>query len=106
MFLNRIFKPSKAYVETQRNRAAVRCLKELRYQPEKIRRALLELNGIRIRRLVDGTSASLVYGTINGAREHRPVMERMASVLDIPVEELFPERGCVPGKGKSDQAAT
>jgi hypothetical protein len=98
MFLNRIFKPSKAYVETQRNRAAVHCLKELKFQPEKIRRALLELNGIRIRKLVNGTSASLVYGTIRGDRKHQPVMDRMAKELDIPVDELF------PGKEKSAQA--
>ena len=101
MFLNRIFKPSKAYFETQRNRAAVHCLKELKFQPERIRRALLELNGIRIRKLANGVfTPSLVYSTIRGDRKHRPIMEQVATELDIPVEEFFPE------KKESAQAAT
>ena len=105
MFLNRIFKP-KTHVRGHRNKALAQFMTELEYEPHRMRKALLAANGIRIRKLLNGTCASLVYGTIRGDRKHRPVMERMAEQLDIPVDELFPERGGIPGKGKSDQAAT
>lgn len=99
-FLGRIFKPSKVQEELGRNRAALHCLRELQFQPGRIRRALIELNGIRIRRLVNGNSPSLVYSTIKGSRRHSTVMDQLSAELDVPKEELFPE------KEKSTQAAT
>lgn len=74
-----------------RNRVAIECLKDLKYHPADIRKALLDLNRIPIRRLVNGGPPSIVYSTIKGVKKNRLTMELMASELNLAVDELFPE---------------
>lgn len=74
-----------------RNQAVLECLKGLDFPPARIRRALLELNGVRIKRFVDGRPPSMVYQTIQGTRKDAEVRQLVARELGLEVQEIFPE---------------
>ena len=77
--------------ETARNKAAVKCLKELGFPMKRIRKSLLELNEIHIPSLSNGVSNACVYNTLSGLRKNEKAMRILASSVGLEVEELFPE---------------
>jgi transcriptional regulator with XRE-family HTH domain len=87
-------KPDKSIQEANRNRAAFQCLRSLAFGPQEIRKALVELNKIKVKDLAraDGVSAVTIYNTIKGRRTNPTAMALIASRLALNIEDLFPER--------------
>lgn len=87
-------KPEKNIQDRNRNKAAVECLRSLRFGPQEIRKALVELNSIRVKDLAraDGVSAMTIYNTIKGRRTNQKAMELIASRLALDIEDIFPEK--------------
>ena len=78
-----------------RNRTALNGLRELGYPMPRIRKALVDLNGINIRELSegDGVSVPTLYNTLRGTRGNRQAREALAASLGLEKEELFPPEG-------------
>ena len=77
--------------ESNRNRAAMNCLKELGYPLISIRKSLIDLNEIRIPSLANGVSAPCLYNTLNGTRHNHQAKEILADSVGLEVKEMFPE---------------
>jgi hypothetical protein len=82
--------------ESTRNRAAVKCLKELGFPTKLIRKSVLDLNEIHIATLAEnGASKPSLYNTLNGDRKNEQCMRILSSSVGLGVEDLFPE-ACPP----------
>lgn len=78
--------------ESNRNRATLQYLESLGFSLPKIRKALIELNGVNVRELADGhVSIPTVYNVIKGNRGNVLAMQLLADRLALEPEELFPE---------------
>jgi hypothetical protein len=77
--------------ESARNRAAVKCLKELGFPSKLVRKSLLDLNEIQIATLANGVSVPSLYNTLNGERRNEQCMRILSSSVGLGVEDLFPE---------------
>jgi hypothetical protein len=77
--------------ESARNRAAVKCLKELGFSTKLVRKSLLDLNEVQIAALADGVSVPSLYNTLNGERKNEQCMRILSSSVGLGVEDLFPE---------------
>ena len=74
----------------EKNQAVLDYLASLNFPPPAIRKALLELNQVRIRTFINGVPSSMVYQTVQGRRKDRRVMAAVADRLGLQVEDLFP----------------
>ena len=79
-----------------RNRAALACLITLGFPITRIRKALLDLNGITIQGLGNGeVSYPALYNALRGYRKNGPAVivakEKLAEPLGLNVKELFPD---------------
>jgi lambda repressor-like predicted transcriptional regulator len=94
--------PNKSIQGENRNRAALRCLQVLAFGQVEIRKALVELNGVKVKNLarVDGVSAATIYNTIRGRRSSPKAKELLAASLSLGVDDLFPNvsepQACMP----------
>ena len=75
-----------------RNRAALYCLLQLGFTPTEIRPALMKLNRIKIKTLVDGHRISIfsLYNTVNGVQPSPLAKRLIARSLGLGIDELFP----------------
>ena len=83
----------KGFIQSKktRNRTALNCLKELGFSLPKIRKALIDLNGINISALADGRiSGPTLYNTLRGVKCNETAQVILAEGLDLTREELFP----------------
>lgn len=87
-------KPDKNIQEGNRNKIAFECLRSLSFGPQEIRKALVELNRIKVKDLarIDGVGAVTIYNTIKGRRTNPEAMALIASRLSLTIEDLFPEK--------------
>ena len=86
----KLFRKMLGQREVPKNRQAFDCLIELGFPRRNVRKALLDLNGIKMKRFVsDRVSANAVYATLQGLRRNPVVMELVARELGLPVEDLF-----------------
>ena len=77
--------------ENRRNRVALDGLRELGFSMPEIRKALIDLNGINIRRLGNGeVSVPTLYNTVKGKRVNEAAMSILADSLRLQKDELFP----------------
>jgi len=60
------------------------------YPVDRVRRALLILNDIRLTDLARGRSLTTVSNTLKARRRSRVVIDNMAARLGLPAEMLFP----------------
>ena len=76
---------------TNRNRAALLYLQKLGFFMPEIRKALLDLNGIRLKHMV---CRRATFGTLSrtnvGTLKNRPAQIIIAEKLKLTVKELFP----------------
>lgn len=83
--------PNKNVQEQSRNKRALECLRALSFGQIEIRKALVELNRVRVKDLAaaDGISAATIYNTIRGRRMNPKAMELVARSLDLEPNDLF-----------------
>lgn len=83
--------PNKSVQEESRNKRALECLRALSFGPIEIRKALVELNRVRVKDLAlrDGISAATIYNTIRGRRMNAKAMELIAQSLNLSPKDLF-----------------
>jgi lambda repressor-like predicted transcriptional regulator len=79
--------------ESNRNRAALNCLKEIGFSMKEIRHALIRLNGINISGLIDGQQLTppTLYNTLDGKRQNPQAQSIFSDALGLNIKELFPE---------------
>lgn len=75
-------------------RAAIEALRDLGFTIDQIRPIIPKLTGISLTRIADqvGMSCPTVTRTLSGNYGHPLVIRKIARVLDIPVEVLFPDK--------------
>ena len=80
------------FPQQNKNRAALRALLALGYPLDRIRSALLALNGLRVHQLdASDVSKTVVYAAVKGKTQHYKAMRVIAQALGLHVEELFDE---------------
>ena len=79
--------------EKNRNKAVFTHALELGFPPPLIRRAVLDLNMIRVKDLRNGhpLSLPLFYKTRDGERFNQTAMQLLADSVGLPVRVFFPE---------------
>jgi len=77
----------------KRNRVALRKLRKLGFFMPRVRKALFDLNDIKVGELAGelGFSKPTLYAALNGTWTSSRVKEALAERLLIPVSELFPD---------------
>ena len=75
----------------KRNRAALSVLWDLGFDRGKARKALIDLNEIRLAALANGITKPTLYATLYGTTENRKAKEILAGSLGLKIEEMFPE---------------
>jgi lambda repressor-like predicted transcriptional regulator len=90
-WLKKYFTPEDKNKQGNRNKRALECLKALAFEPVGIRKALIELNGLKVKDLSrqDGVSPATIYNTIRGQRINRKAIELISRSLELSVEDLF-----------------
>lgn len=71
------------------NRPVLTLCRHVGFSEENIRRALVDLNGINIRKLANGVGVTTLYGAIKGTNKHPGARILLADALGLRVEELF-----------------
>ena len=76
--------------QNNRNRVALKALKKLGFSMPKIRKALIELNGLNIIILANSkVSGPTFYNTIRGDKNNLKSQKILADTLKVDREELF-----------------
>jgi|GEM_PF-4740222 len=91
--IENIFRNTKTRSFQTKNEAVFAYLREHGFSLPAIRWALMDLNDINLGRLTNGHSIATASNTIAGRRSNKQVMEALSSMLDMPVETLFPGEG-------------
>jgi len=77
--------------KTHPNRLALQILRDLGFAMPEIRKALIDLNAVKIRQLNGAIPKHTFYAVIRGTRQNPVAMEILAQTLNLKVEELFPD---------------
>ena len=76
----------------KRNWAALQALKKIGYPLPKVRKALIELNGLTLAEISAGeVSIPTVANTLKGIRNNAIAKSLIAQKLSLSTNELFPE---------------
>lgn len=80
--------------EKNRNRAALRCLKEIGFPLPNIRSGLIKMNNIKMLTLAHDhkVKSTTLYNTVKGLRPNPEAQQISANALDLDVNELYPEQ--------------
>ena len=71
------------------NRPVLTLCRHVGFSEPNIRKALVELNGIKVRALANGVGVTTLYGVIKGENTHAGARIILADALGLRVEELF-----------------
>lgn len=79
--------------EKNRNRAALRCLRQLGFSLPEIRDGLIKMNRIKLHALAEDHEivSSTLYNTVKGLRINAKSQQISAGALDLSVQELYPD---------------
>lgn len=91
-FLRKLFSGNTKHENNQEdnpNRAVLTLCRHIGYPEVNIRRALLDLNGINVRRLANGVGVPTLYGAIKEANRNPMARIALADCLGLRVEEIF-----------------
>ena len=76
-------------IVANKNRTALRALQRLGYTMPCIRKALLDLNGIKLKTLNAEVSMVTISHIMKGKRVNRKAQRAIANALGLSVKELF-----------------
>lgn len=90
--MKQIFQTLFSKPDQNRNRAALAALRNLGFPMPVIRRALLNLNGLKVKGLADGkVSPATLSNTLKAVRANKTAQAIVAEALDLKVTEIFPD---------------
>lgn len=71
------------------NRQVLTVCRQAGFPEAHIRKALVDLNGINVKKLANGVGVTTVYGALKGENAHQVARVILADALGLRVEELF-----------------
>lgn len=89
MKIQKLFRQAGRLLLSNRNRTGLRALQEIGYSMPCIRKALLDLNNVRLKDLADGVSIVTLSNVIRGVNNNKRAKEMIAQALNLNVKELF-----------------
>lgn len=84
----RIIKPDIVQADNP-NRPVLTVCRHVGFPEANIRKALVDLNGINVKKLANGVGVTTVYGALKGENAHQGARIVLADALGLQVEELF-----------------